>query len=195
MRKFLLILILLTFAGIAVADDGLTDLDYQFIDNAFSNPNPTTNKQFEDVMKQYENREPRGFFYSLRKFFNRNNPAFDKDFKTKYENANNQPLRLKDEPQSKPTITIGADFYDAKGNIIKAGHYQTDYKKEGENYTIVLLQGNTRVADIKATPYEDDWETPAVVYSRTVNVRQNLVKVIYSNLDITIQGYVRLTEF
>lgn len=192
MRKFLLTFVFLLFAGIAKADDGMMDLDYQFIDNAFSNPNPATNKQFEDVMKQYENREPRGFFYNLRKFFNKNNPAFDKDFKKKYEDSHNQPLRLKDEPQSKPTVTIGANFYNSNGEIIQAGHYQADYKKDGENYTIVLLQGNTRVAEIKGKLFEDDWETPAVVYARIVNVRSNLVKIIYSNLDMTIQGYIRL---
>lgn len=192
MGRFLLIFAIIFFTAAANADDGMMDLDYQFIDNAFSNPNPSTNKQFEDVMKQYENKEPRGFFYNLRKFFNKNNPAFDKDFKQRYENTNNQPLRLKDEPQNKPTITIGANFYDTRGNVIQAGHYQADYKKDGEAYAIVLLQGNTRVADIKATPFEDDWETPAVVYARTVNIRQNLVRIIYSNLDITIQGYIRL---
>ncbi len=192
MRKFLIILFLFLPSLPVHADDGMMDLDYEFIDNAFSKPNPATNKQFEEVMKQYENKEPHGFFYSIRKFFNKNNPAFDKDFKTKYENPNNQPARLKDVPQSKPTITIGANFYDSNGNLLEAGHYQTEYKKEGENYTIVLLQGNTRVADIKAAPYEDDWETPAVVYARTVSVRQNLIKIVYSNLDITIQGYIRL---
>ncbi len=191
MRKFL-ILFLLLLTSSAYADDGMMDLDYEFIDNAFSKPNPATNKQFEEVMKRYENKEPHGFFYNIRKFFNKNNPAFDKDFKTKYENSNNQPARLKDVPQSKPTITIGANFYDSKGNILEAGHYQTEYKKEGETYTIVLLQGNTRVADIKAALCEDDWETPAVVYARTVGIRQNLIKVVYSNLDITIQGYIRL---
>lgn len=194
MRKFFLIFLFLFSIGAAFADTDMMDLDYQFIDNAFLNPRPTTNKQFEEVMKQYENKEPHGFFYNIRKFFNKNNPAFDSDFKKKYENVNNQPTRIKDVPQSKPTITIGANFYDSSGNILEAGHYQAEYKKDGENYTITLLQGNTRVADIKAKPYEDDWETAAVVYARTVNIRPNLLGIIYSNLDITIQGYVRLEE-
>lgn len=191
MRKFLILFFLL-LASSAYADDGMMDLDYEFIDNAFSKPNPSTNKQFEEVMKQYENKEPHGFFYNIRKFFNKNNPAFDKDFKTRYENTNNQPSRLKDAPQNKPTIIIGANFYNSNGDIIQAGHYQADYKKDGENYTIVLLQGNTRVSEISAKTFEDDWETPAVVYARTVSMGQNLVKIIYSNLDITIQGYIRL---
>ncbi len=194
MRKFFLILAFLFLTGVSFADDDMMDLDYDFINNAFSNPNPTTNKQFEEVMKQYENKEPRGFFYNIRKFFNKNNPAFDNDFKKKYENTNNQPSRLKDVPQSKPTITIGANFYDAEGNILEAGHYQAEYKKDGEHYTITLLQGNTRVADIKAKPYEDSWDTPAVVYARTVNIRQDLLGIIYSNLDITILGYLRLVR-
>jgi len=194
MKKFLLILVCLAFFSLqkGICADDMMDIDYQFIDNAFSKPNPTTNKQFEEVMKQYENKEPSGFFYNLRKFFNKNNPAFDKDFKKKYENPNNQPSRLKDVPESKPTITIGANFYDSKGKLLPAGHYQSEYKKEGENYIIVLLQGNTRVADIKASAYEDDWESSSVVYVRAENVNNNLLRVIYSNLDITLKGYIRL---
>lgn len=180
------------------AADDMTDFDYDFIDNAFSNPNPSTNKQFEEVMKQYENREPSGIFYKMRKFFNRDNPEFDKAFKKQYENPNNQPLRIKDAPADKPTVTIGANFYDSTGKMLPAGHYQADYKEgyDGNSsiYTISLLQGNTRVADIKAIPYKDDWETPAVVYCRIVNVQDNLIKIVYSNLDITILGYIKLTR-
>ncbi len=194
MRKFFLIFALLFLINATFAADDMMNLDYQFIDNAFSNPNPSTNKQFEEVMKKYENKEPHGFFYNIRKFFNKNNPAFDSDFKKKYESPNNQPSRLKDTPQSKPTITIGADFYDSKGSLLSAGHYQAEYKKDGGNYTIVLLQGNTKVADIKARLYEDNWETPAVVYARVENIRENLVRIIYSNLDITLQGYIRLEK-
>ncbi len=178
----------------AFAADDMMDLDYEFIDNAFSNPNPTTNKQFEEVMKQYENREPNGLFYKIKKFFNRNNPEYDKDFKKKYEKPNNQPLRIKDTPESKPAVTIGANFYDSKGNIIQAGHYQADYKEENGNYTITLLQGTTRIVDIKAIPHEDNWEEAAVVYCRTENVRDDLIRIIYSNLDLTIQGYVQLDK-
>lgn len=183
-------------ASAAFGADGLDDLDYDFINNAFQNPNPTTNKQFEEVMERFENQEPRGIFYKMKKFFNKNNPEYDKEFKKQYESPNNQPLRIKDAPQSKPTVTIGADFTDSKGKRLEAGHYQVDFKKGyDENpdcYTIMLLQGNTKAADIKAIAYEDDWETPAVVYSRVENVQDDLIRLIYSNLDVTIQGYIRL---
>jgi len=171
--------------------EDMTDFDYNFIDNAFSNPNPTTNKQFEEVMKRYE-REPNGLIYKMKKFFNRNNPEYDREFKKKYEAEGNQPLRIKDAPESKPTVTIGGDFYDSNGKILEAGHYQVDFTKEGGVFKIHLLQGNTRVADIKAIPYEDDWETPAVVYSRVVSVRDDLIRIVYANIDITLQGYIRL---
>ena len=173
--------------------EDMTDFDYQFLDNAFSNPNPTTNKQFEEVMQRYE-QEPNGVFYKLKRFLNRNNPEYDKHLKKMYENPNNQPARIKDAPESKPTITIGANFYDSTGKLLEAGHYQADYKEANGTYTISLLQGKTRVAEIKAIPYEDDWETPAVVYARTQIVQDDLVRIIYANIDITIQGYVRLQK-
>ena len=176
------------------AADDMTDLDYEFIDNAFSNPNPTTNKQFEEVMKRYENKEPNGIFYKIKKFFNRDNPEYDKKKKKMYEAPNNQPLRIKDAPENKPYVTIGANFYDSKDNMIQAGHYQADYKEENGSYTITLLQGTTRIVDIKAIPYEDDWEAPAVIYCRTEKVQDDLIRIIYSNLDLTIQGYIRLNK-
>ncbi len=196
LKLFICTFLCIFFCHSTHAADDMTDFDYDFIDNAFSNPNPSTNKQFEEVMKQYENREPTGIFYKMRKFFNRDNPEFDKTFKKQYENPNNQPLRIKDAPADKPSITIGADFYDSTGKTLEAGHYQADFKQgygnNNDMYTISLLQGNTRVADIKAIPYQDDWETPAVVYCRTENVHENLIRIIYSNLDITILGYIKL---
>ena len=201
--KFLVYFLCIFFGAMALpafASDDMTDLDYDFINNAFSNPNPTTNKQFEDVMKQYENREPNGIFYKLKRFLNRNNPEFDKDFKKRYENPNNQPSRIKDTVEAKPTITIGADFYDSTGKLLEAGHYQVEHKENAETgtqsgkYTINLLQGKTRVAEIKAIPYEDNWDEPAVIYVRTENVQDDLIRIIYSNLDLTIQGYIRLMK-
>lgn len=174
-----------------VYSEDMTDFDYDFIDNAFSNPNPTTNKQFEEVMQRFE-KEPNGPMYKLMRFLNRNNPEYDKNLKKQYEDPNNQPTRIKDIPASKPTITIGADFYDSTGKVLEAGHYQVDYKELNGKYTISLLQGTTRLAEIKAIPYEDDWETPAVVYSRAVMVQDGLIRIIYANIDLTIQGYVRL---
>ncbi len=182
---------LLAFSLSPAYSEDMTDFDYDFIDNAFSNPNPTTNKQFEEVMQRFE-KEPNGLFYKMKRFFNRNNPEYDKNLKKMYENPNNQPARIKDVPQNKPTVTIGADFYDSSGNVQQAGHYQVDYKENDGKYTISLLQGQTRVAEIKAIPYEDDWETPAVVYSRAVMVQDDLIRIIYANIDLTIQGYVRL---
>ena len=71
-RFFILLALFALFIGQkGFCADDMMDIDYQFIDNAFSKPNPTTNKQFEEVMKQYENKEPRGFFYNIRKFFNK----------------------------------------------------------------------------------------------------------------------------
>lgn len=196
-KNFLTVVLGLIFlAAPAFSADGLDDLDYNFIDNAFQNPNPTTNKQFEEVMDKFENREPKGFFYNLKKFFNRDNPEYDSELKKRYEEPNNQPLRIKEAPESKPTVTIGGDFSDSRGKKLEAGHYQVDFKKgydeNPDYYTIILMQGNTKAADIKAIPYEDDWETPAVVYSRIENVQDGLIRLIYANLDITIQGYIRL---
>lgn len=58
---------------------------------------------------------------------------YDKELKTRFENPNNQPARIKDVPEEKPTILITAESYDFKGNKVDVGYYQVEFKKKTEN--------------------------------------------------------------
>lgn len=121
---------LLTFnCAYGAIDD---NVDYDFINNAFTNPNPTTNKEFEDVMNKLENPKE-GVFTKIFKFFEKDKIKYDKELKTRFENPNNQPARIKDVPEEKPTILITAESYDFKGNKVDVGYYQVEFKKKTEN--------------------------------------------------------------
>ena len=109
MKRFIFIIAILLLCSNchAAIDD---NLDYEFINNAFSEK-PVTNQEFEKVMQQYEKKHE-GFFQKMYKFFDKDKVKYDEAFKKRYENANNQPLRIKDTPEDKPTVLISTDATD-----------------------------------------------------------------------------------
>lgn len=194
MKRFFIIAIILLNFGICYAaiDD---NIDYDFMNNAFSNPNTTTNKDFENLMQQYE-KPKEGFFSKVYKFFDKDKVKYDEAFKTKYENANNQPRRIKDVPEEKPTVLISANSTDSKGNIVQPGYYQVEYKKdENGKYTLELMQGsNKHIASLVAREIDEDEKAPSIVYGRTETTQNGYIKVIYANLDLTLLGYLKIKE-
>lgn len=194
MKRFLIIAIILftTLKSYAAIDD---NIDYDFINSAFSNPNPTTNQQFEEVMQKFEN--PReGFFTKLYKFFDKDKVKYDTAFKKKYENPNNQPTRIKDVPADKPTVLITSNAMDYHGNEVVVGHYQVNFKKnENGKYTLELSQGaNKNIATILAKEIEEDDKAPSIVYCRAQALENGFIKIIYANLDLTLLGYLKIKE-
>ena len=175
----------------AAIDD---NVDYDFINNAFTNPNPTTNKEFEEVMNKLENPKE-GFFTKMFKFFEKDKIKYDKELKTRYANPNNQPTRIKDVPEEKPTVLITAESYDFKGNKVDVGYYQVEFKKENGKYFLELMQGaNKHIATLIAREIEEDEKAPSIVYGRAEATNNGYIKVIYANLDVTLLGFLKVKE-
>lgn len=175
----------------AAIDD---NVDYDFINNAFTNPNPTTNKEFEEVMEKLENPKE-GFFTKMFKFFEKDKIKYDKELKTRYANPNNQPTRIKDVPEEKPTVLITAESYDFKGNKVDVGYYQVEFKKENGKYFLELMQGaNKHIATLIAREIEEDEKAPSIVYGRAEATNNGYIKVIYANLDVTLLGFLKVKE-
>ena len=191
-RFFAVIIILLTVnCSYAAIDD---NVDYDFLNNAFTDPNPTTNKEFEDVMQQLENPQE-GVFTKMFKFFEKDKVKYDKNLKTQFENSNNQPVRIKDVPEEKPTILISAESYDSRGNMVDIGYYQLGYKKENGKYYLELMQGsNKSVAMLAAREIDEDDKAPSIVYGRAEALNGGYIKVIYANLDLTLLGFLKIKE-
>lgn len=175
----------------AAIDD---NVDYDFINNAFTNPNPTTNKEFEEVMEKLENPKE-GVFTKMFKFFEKDKIKYDKELKTRYANPNNQPTRIKDVPEEKPTVLITAESYDFKGNKVDVGYYQVEFKKENGKYFLELMQGaNKHIATLIAREIEEDEKAPSIVYGRAEATNNGYIKVIYANLDVTLLGFLKVKE-
>ena len=191
-RFFVIAVIFLTInCTYAAIDD---NVDYDFINNAFTNPNPTTNKEFEEVMEKLENPKE-GVFTKIFKFFEKDKIKYDKELKTRYANPNNQPTRIKDVPEEKPTILITAESYDFKGNKVDVGYYQVEFKKENGKYFLELMQGaNKHIATLIAREIEEDEKAPSIVYGRAEATNNGYIKVIYANLDVTLLGFLKVKE-
>ena len=175
----------------AAIDD---DIDYNFINSAF-NEKPVTNQEFEKVMQQFE-RPREGMFTKIFKYFDKDRVKYDEAFKKKYENANNQPTRIKDTPIDKPTVLISAESIDSNGNIVATGYYQVEVKKDKNGkYVLELTQGQDRcVATLVAREIDEDEKAPAIVYGRAEATQNGYIKVIYANLDVTLLGYLKIKE-
>ena len=191
-RFFVIAVIFLTInCTYAAIDD---NVDYDFINNAFTNPNPTTNKEFEEVMEKLENPKE-GVFTKIFKFFEKDKIKYDKELKTRFENPNNQPARIKDVPEEKPTILITAESYDFKGNKVDVGYYQVEFKKENGKYFLELMQGaNKHIATLIAREIDEDEKAPSIVYGRAEATNNGYIKVIYANLDVTLLGFLKVKE-
>ena len=191
-RFFVIAVIFLTFnCAYGAIDD---NVDYDFINNAFTNPNPTTNKEFEDVMNKLENPKE-GVFTKIFKFFEKDKIKYDKELKTRFENPNNQPARIKDVPEEKPTILVTAESYDFKGNKVDVGYYQVEFKKENGKYFLELMQGaNKHIATLIAREIDEDEKAPSIVYGRAEATNNGYIKVIYANLDVTLLGFLKVKE-
>jgi len=196
MKRFIAVIFIFCAlnAGFAYAESDITEnVDFNFINNAFSNPNPTTNKDFEDVMQKLEHPKE-GFFTKMFKFFDKDKVKYDEAFKKKYENPNNQPARIKDVPDEKPTVLITANSKDSSGNFVATGYYQVAFtKNEDGKYFIELTQGAMKnIAKLPARTIDEDEKASGVIYARAEALNSGFIKVIYSNLDLTLLGFLKI---
>jgi N12 class adenine-specific DNA methylase len=98
---------------------------------------------------------------------------------------------LKDILRRKPTIVLGPEIFDSAGKVVPSGHYQVSVN---ESY-LELSQGATVVGKLRAQPAKDEWEeSNAIIYARVLDVNDGIIKIIYSNLDKTFEGFARINR-
>ena len=193
MKKILTIAIILLSTSSCFADID-DNLDYEFINNAFTDKS-YSNEDFENVMQKLEHPKE-GVFTKMFKFFDKDKVKYDEAFKKRYENENNQPKRIKDVPDEKPTVLISANCVDSAGNNVPVGYYQVEIqKKENGGYSLVLMQGaDKNIATLVAREIDEDEKAPSIIYSRAETTQNGYIKVIYANLDVTLLGYLKIKE-
>lgn len=198
MRKFLLLLVILLCCASVHAEDDIFDFDFKFLNDPFAGQKMVTEKEFEQALgkaapnQTKKKKEPSKF---TKWFWGVKDSGSPQGQGPQYFGDMPNELGVnKSIISTKPVLTLGARVRDSSGIVLASGHYQVDLKNiEGQNY-IVFLQAHQTTGKFKASPCEDNYDKPAVIYARMVDMQDGWLKVIFSNLDGTFQGFARIVE-
>ncbi len=196
MKKLLTtFLAILLFSSCAFADDDFIDMDMNLIDSpSVSNRKAVTQEQFDKAMEQKQNRS-KGLIQKFRDFLGRNKPENDPNLKNfKSDIPNEMGMSAKDINSQKPNVILSADIIDSYGQVIPKGHYQISYSNKDDSKTINFMQGLDIYGSVKAIDAKDDWDSNSIIYARIVYPSENVAKIIFSNLDVCVEGYARVAE-
>lgn len=196
MKKLLTtFLAILLFSSCAFADDDFIDMDVNLIDSpSVSNRKAVTQEQFDKAMEQKQNRS-KGLIQKFRDFLGRNKPENDPNLKNfKSDIPNEMGMSAKDINSQKPNVILSADIIDSYGQVIPKGHYQISYSNKDDSKTINFMQGLDIYGSVKAIDAKDDWDSNSIIYARIVYPSENVAKIIFSNLDVCVEGYARVAE-
>ncbi len=200
MKKFLLLALILLCSTSVRADEDVFDFDFKFLNDPFAGQKMVTDKEFDKAVNsmtpkqaQKKKKEPSKF---TKWFWGVPQGSGDSQGQTPqyFGDAPSEIGAIRNPMSTKPVITLGAQVKDSSGILLTSGHYQVDLKNiEGQNY-IVFLQAHQTVGKFKASPCEDNYNKNAVIYARTAETENGYMKVIFSNLDGTFQGFARIVE-
>ena len=196
MKKLLTtFLAILLFSSCDFADDDFIDMDMNLIDSpSVSNRKAVTQEQFDKAMEQKQNRS-KGLIQKFRDFLGRNKPENDPNLKNfKSDIPNEMGMSAKDINSQKPNVILSADIIDSYGQVIPKGHYQISYSNKDDSKTINFIQGLDIYGSVKAIDTKDDWDSNSIIYARIVYPSENVAKIIFSNLDVCVEGYARVAE-
>lgn len=196
MKKLLTtFLAILLFSSCAFADDDFIDMDMNLIDSpSVSNRKAVTQEQFDKAVEQKQNRS-KGLIQKFRDFLGRNKPENDPNLKNfKSDIPNEMGMSAKDINSQKPNVILSADIIDSYGQVIPKGHYQISYSNKDDSKTINFMQGLDIYGSVKAIDTKDDWDSNSIIYARIVYPSENVAKIIFSNLDVCVEGYARVAE-
>ena len=196
MKKFLTTLFaILVLSPFACAEDDIIDMDMNLIDSpSFSGRKAVTQEQFDEALAQKQKRN-RGLIQKFRDFLNRNNPENDPALQNfKSDGSGEMGMSAKEINNSKPNVVLSNDIIDSYGKVIPKGHYQIVYSDVDNSKTISFVQGANIYGALKAIDTKDNWEENSIIYARIVYPSPNVARVIFSNLDVCVEGFARIAE-
>lgn len=187
--------IILLFSNCSFAEDDFIDMDMNLIDSpSVSNRKVVTQEQFDKAMEQKQNRS-KGLIQKFRDFLGRSKPENDPNLKNfKSDIPNEMGMSAKEINSQKPNVILSSDIIDSYGQVIPKGHYQISYIENDESKSINFMQGLNTYGSIKAIDTKDNWESNSIIYARVVYPSENVAKIIFSNLDVCVEGYARIAE-
>lgn len=191
MKKFLLTLmtIVLSFNLICLAEDWSS---YDNIDNAWDGQKSITNKQFEQTMDALQakkkKKEAKAREKAIRKV---KGSSLTPDMDAHKEDITPQsPQQEFDEGE---LISIPIDFVH-DGKIIDRGFYKVTGVKQNDKVYILLYQAHTLVAKLQARETDDDFNEPAIQFTKLLPVNDHTMKIIYGCIDFNAYVNIEFEE-
>lgn len=190
-KKFLLTLItmILSFNLIGYAEDWSS---YDNIDNAWDGQKSITNKQFEETMDALQakkkKKEAKAREKAIRKVKGSSlTPDMDAH---KDEITPQSPQQDFEEGE---LISIPIDFV-SNGKFIDRGYYKVTGVKQDDKVFILLYQAHNLVAKLPARETDDDFNEPAIQFTKLLPVNDHKMKIIYGCIDFNAYVYIDYEE-
>ena len=177
------------------AEDDIIDMDVNLIDSpSFSGRKAVTQEQFDKALEQKQMRS-RGLIQKFRDFLNRNKPENDPVLKSYSSNSSNEMgMSAKEINSSKPNVVLSSNLIDSFGKTIPKGHYQILYSDKDNSKTLSFVQGANIYGQIRAIDAKDNWEDNSIIYARITYPSANVARVVFSNLDVCVEGFARIAD-
>ena len=194
MKKLLATFFAVMILALAVAaEDDIIDMD--IIDApSFPDRKAVTQEQFDKALEQKQQKN-RGLIQKFRDWLKRNEPENDPALRNfKSDSPGEMGMRATDFNNIKPNIVLATDIIDSYGKIIPKGHYQIAFSNKDNSKLISFMQGATIYGSIRAIDTTDNTEENDIVYARIVYPSQDVARVIFSNLDVCVEGFARIAN-
>ena len=131
----------------------------------------------------------------FRDFLNRNKPENDSALKNfKYDGVGEMGTTAKALSNAKPNVVLSSDIIDSYGKVIPKGHYQVSFNESDDSKTISFVQGSNVYGVVKAIDTKDNWNENSIIYARILYPSPSVAKIIFSNLDVCVEGFARIVE-
>lgn len=165
---------------------------YDNIDNAWDGQKSITNKQFEQTMDALQakkkKREAKAREKAIRKVKGSSlTPDMDAH---KDEITPQTPEQEFDEGE---LICIPIDFIH-DGKTIDRGFYKITGIKQDDKVYILLYQAHTLIAKLQAEETDDDFNEPAIQFTKLLPVNDYTMKIIYGCIDFNAYVNIQFEE-
>lgn len=192
LTTFFVLLILCPFCA---AEEELLDMDMDIIDTPFGNRKAVTQEQFDRAYKE-KSMPRKGLIQKFKDFLNRNEPENDpvlKNFKS--DGLGEMGMSASEIANAKPNVVLSGALIDSYGKIIPSGHYQIVFSDKDNGKTLSFMQGATLYGTLRAIDAKDNWEeSNEIIYARIIYPSPDVARVIFSNIDVCVEGFARVAN-
>lgn len=185
---FIIFSVLLSLPAIAEEDWS----SYNNIDNAWDGQKSITNKQFEETMDALQARKKQKEAKAREKAIKKvKGSSLTPELDAHKDNIIPQsPQQDFDEGE---LISIPVDF-SADGNFIQRGFYKITAIKQDNKVYILLYQAHKLIAKLSAYETDDDFNEPAIQFTKLLPINDHSMKIIYGCIDFNAYVNIEFEE-